>query len=108
MRLIDVDALSSELYDIYNANLGSADSPTTAIFLDGFTRAVRVVNSSPTVMQWVSMDDRMPDDSLAKLVYTKRGVRFGTYNSDIDHWHIFDSLPGISNHPLDATPAAAR
>ena len=88
-RLIDADALTSELYDIYNSNLENADRLDTSIYLDGFVRAIKVVNSAPSVMQWVSLDDRLPDDSLVKLVNTKRGVRFGVYNSDIDHWHIF-------------------
>ena len=103
MRLIDADMLTSELYGIYNLNLENADRLETSIYLDGFARAIKTVNSAPTVMQWVSTEDRLPDNPRAVLCWMKdKGIYLGYYNN-LDEYKCFMPWPYIDEDISRAT-----
>ena len=120
MRLIDADELTSELYDIYNLNLENADRLKTSIYLDGFTRAIRVAKSAPTVMQWVSVENALPPPETLVLVYHRAGffhkgvnetmqITIGSYSNKwhsgftgngllgVTHWMSLPPPPGKQN-----------
>jgi hypothetical protein len=76
--------------------LGKVDEPT--FWLD-FVR-VAVENAlkllkGPTVSGWVSVNDRLPEDTKQKIVFHKRGVSFAYFSGN--YW--WSSIGG--RHSLD-------
>ena len=90
MRLIDADALASELSAIYDANLKNTYTPHEAFYLDALDTAIRHVNSAPDIMRWVSIKECLPDDFQIVLTYESGEIRMGwvddqgSFNSKIN------------------------
>ena len=81
MRLTDVDALIEEWHE----NPPSYD----------MDRVFAALAQAPTVSGWVSVKDRLPDDTKQKIVFHKRGVSFAYFSGN--YW--WSSIGG--RHSLD-------
>lgn len=82
MRLIDADALLESLGE---GPMSWTDTPEEIQALDDWREFVSAINDAPTVGEWISVEDRLPDDGEklsieAKWVLVWLGVEpFQTY-----------------------------
>ena len=82
MRLIDADVLLEQMKHRRDY-VGRPSDP------------VCLVEDAPTVGGWVSVEDRLPDDTKQKIVFHKRGVSFAYFSGN--YW--WSSIGG--RHSLD-------
>ena len=88
MRPIDADALMNSL----NNMKVSGETFTTAVEF-----SQKIIENAPTVGGWISVKDRLPNDTKTKIVFHSRGVSFAYFSgmfwwSNIGKRHSLDTI----------------
>lgn len=73
MRLIDADTL---LANIHNAMCADCNDECAAC---QWRDAIRLIEEAPTVGEWISVDDRLPEEDSDALVCNKQGIVFSDW-----------------------------
>ena len=106
MRLINADALCKELDQMYSDGKSRIDIHRTRnerdiFYANAVKDVIRKVNSAPTVMQWVDVDNEKPKHNTCVLVTNGSYIemsrymygRFYLYESDETHCRVTHWTP---------------
>ena len=66
MRLIDADKLQADIDSLMDWDMFKSDAPNPIDYAD----ITYGINQAPTVMQWVSVKDKLPEERTSNLVVT--------------------------------------
>ena len=116
MKLIDADALRRELKEIYEANNKDVCDERDVFYCDAIDDAIKKVDSAPTALQWVSVENELPPPETLVLVYHRAGffhkrvnetmqITIGSYSNKWHSGFTGNGLSGVTHWmPLPPPP----